>query len=158
MSEEREPETIPDSSEGSTLEWTVRLWQENPSRLWVIVVVAAFAGVIGLWALRHPLGFILGVGMIAMSTADFWMPMHFRLDSEGATRRVGPSVSSILWMDVQRVREDEVGAKLSPLSNPESRLEPFRGIHVRFSGNREAVIERIHREVGGECQISGPTN
>lgn len=158
MSEEREPEPGSDSSELATLAWTVRLWKDNPGRLGVIALTALVAAVAGLLALGHPLGALIGFAMIAFSTADYWMPVHFRLDHKEARRQLGPSVSSIAWTDVRQVREDEVGAKLSPLPNPESRLEPFRGIYLRFSGNRDEVMERIRKEVGEECKISGPKN
>lgn len=158
MDELREPESAANSSEGETYEWTVRLWKENPQRLGVIALTALIAGLFGLWALRHPVGFLVGVAMIGLSSADFWMPIHFQLTALEAKRRVGPSLSSIAWSDVQQVREDELGAKLSPLRDPSSRLESFRGVYLRYDGNREAVIQRIRSQVGESCKISGPKN
>lgn len=158
MSEEHEPLSESQSSELETLEWTVRLWKSNPQRLWVIVLAAVLAGAFGLLALKHPFGALVGIALIALSTADFWMPVKFKLDHQEARRTVGTSISAIAWTDVRQVREDDLGAKLSPLSNPDSRLEPFRGIYLRFDGNRDVVMERIRKEVGEECKISGPKN
>lgn len=158
MDELREPESAAHSSEGETFEWTVRLWKENPKRLGAIALTALIAGIFGFWALRHPVGFLVGVAMIGLSSADFWMPIHFQLTPQEAKRRVGPSLSSIAWADVQQVREDELGAKLSPLRDPSSRLESFRGIYLRYDGNRQAVIDRIRSQVGESCKISGPKN
>lgn len=158
MDELREPESAAHSSEGETFEWTVRLWKENPKRLGAIALTALIAGIFGFWALRHPVGFLVGVAMIGLSSADFWMPIHFQLTPQEAKRRVGPSLSSIAWADVQQVREDDLGAKLSPLRDPSSRLEPFRGIYLYFDGNRDMVMDRIQQQVDQECKIFGPKN
>lgn len=138
------------------LTWSVTLWKRDPPKLFAIAAVACVAGVIGFLALRSPLGIPLGIGMIALGTADYWMPIHHRLDAIGATRKVGLSVSSIEWKAILQVREEADGVKLSPLEAASSRLEPFRGVYLRFEGNRDEVMERIRGQVGGECKIFGP--
>ena len=140
------------------LSWSVALWKRDPAKLLVIASIASGAGVLGLIALKSPFGFGLGFIMIALATADFWLPIHHRLDGRGATRKVGLSVSTIEWSAIVQVREQQDGVKLSPLESASSRLEAFRGVYLRFDGNREQVMERIRREVGSECKISGPKN
>lgn len=158
MDEVREPETASSSSERETLEWTVRLWRRNPGRLAVVAFVALLAGVIGFWALRHPVGLLIGAAMIALSTADFWLPIRYQLTDVEAKRSVGFSHSAIPWSAIVQVREDDLGAKLSPLRDPASRLEPFRGVYLLFDGNREAVMQRIQQQVSDSCNISGAKN
>ena len=58
---------------------------------------------------------------------------------------------------VKRVIEGEDGVKLSPLAES-GRLSPFRGVFLRYSGNRETVLEYIRQSVGEECSISGEKN
>lgn len=140
------------------LVWSVKLWRRDPAKLLAIASIACVAGLMGLIALKTPVGLMLGVAMIALGTADFWLPIHHRLDAVGATRKVGLSVSTIGWSSILQVREDSDGVKLSPLDSAGSRLEPFRGVYLRFEGNREAVLERIRKQVGSECKISGPKN
>lgn len=140
------------------LTWTVRLWKRDPSKLYAIAGVSCVAGLLGLIALKGPIGVLVGIGMIFLATADFWMPLHFRLDETGATRKVGLSVSMIEWQAILQVRVDEDGVKLSPLASEGSRLEPFRGVYLRFDGNQNEVLERIRRRVGTECKISGTTS
>lgn len=120
--------------------------------------VAFLAGVFGLLVFRNPIGGLLGAAMIALSTADFWMPIRYRLTDVDARRSVGFSHSSIQWSEVAQVREDDLGAKLSPLRNPSSRLEAFRGLYMHFDGNRDAIMDRIRRQVSDSCNISGPKN
>lgn len=155
---ELEPTSTGKASQGTTLEWTVRLWKREPTRLLAIAAVACLAGVIGLLALKSLIGGVIGVLMIVLSTADFTMPIRFRLDGTGASRRVGFSVTSIPWDTVRSVRFDDIGAKLSPLEDPSSRMEAFRGVYLVFEGNQEDVLEVIRRHVGEACKISGPKN
>lgn len=154
----REPETASSSSERETLIWTVQLSKRNPGRLAVVALVALLAAVVGFWALRHPVGGLIGAAMIALSTADFWLPIRFQLTDTEVKRSIGFSHSALLWSDVAQVREDDLGAKLSPLRDPSSRLEAFRGIYLVFDGNRDAVMDRIQQQVSDACNISGPKN
>jgi hypothetical protein len=111
----------------------------------IVSAVAFVAFAIGVWLLHAPIGGVIGFGMIAGATADFWMPVHFSLDGTKASRRCGISVTSIEWSEVKRADISEEGVKLSPLEKSSERMEPFRGVYLRFDGNRDQVIEAIRR-------------
>jgi hypothetical protein len=135
-------------AEGAELQWTVRLYRRNPEKLVVIWAVAIVAAVAGFFYFKgNLLGALVGFLMIALSTTDFWLPLHFRLDGTGAHLRCGISVTSIEWEAVKRTYEVDNGIKLTPLATP-SRLEPFRGVRLRFDGNREEVLAAV-RNLGG---------
>lgn len=144
-----EPETTETTgAAGSELVWTVRLYKRQPEKLiviWAVAIVAAVAGYI--YFKGNIFGALLGFTMIALSTTDFWLPLHFRVDGTGAHLRCGISVTSIEWDAVKRTYEVDNGIKLTPLEAP-SRLEPFRGVRLRFDNNREEVLAAL-RTVGG---------
>ena len=123
--------------------WTVRLWQRNPQKLAGIMVAGMLGAMVGLWAFPGTVfGALLGFAFIAGATTDFWLPQHFTLDGTGARSRCGISVTSLEWEAVKRVYEMGDGVKLTPLDS-DTRLEPFRGIFLRYENNREQVLETI---------------
>lgn len=124
------------------LTWQVRLSARDPRRLYGVLlccVVAALAGVV----LFRSVGFaLIGFIVVAASTSEYWLPQSFKVDRNGATARYGMTITAINWADVKRVIPDEQGVKLSPLAG-DGRLNAFRGVYLRFNGNREEVLERI---------------
>jgi hypothetical protein len=128
--------------------WQVQVWQRDPAKLYGILLACVIAALAG-WFLFHQVGFsVLGFAAIAGATAEYWTPQKYKLDRNGATARCGISVTAITWSDVNEIFPDAGGVKLSPLSQ-ESRLSPFRGVYLRFSDNREEVLERIEHSRSG---------
>lgn len=127
-----------------SLEWEVRLGAHQPHRLLTVVFLALVAGTLGIALLGHWVFGVIGVLAILLSTAELFLSQHYSIDETGARRRIGLSVTEILWPNVKRVQLEPGGVKLSPLDS-ESRLEPFRGVYLRFSGNREEVLAKIRQ-------------
>ncbi len=135
-----------------TLEWTVRLWVHEPKKLGVILMVAILAACLGWVLLQAPIGVVLGFLFVGGATGDFWLPVHFKLNAENVSRRCGLSVTSMAWSEVKRAEATDLGIKLSPLALENSRMEPFRGVFLRFEGNAEAVREAIARYWGQDVR------
>lgn len=129
--------------------WRVRLADDNPSRLAVILLAAAAAGLVG-FALFHSLvSGLLGVLVIGGSTMEYWFGVTYRLDESGATSQNGPSVSKIAWSDVRQLIVNDHGVTLSPLEG-ESRLAAFRGVFLRPGPlGMDDLIEKL-KTYGGE--------
>ena len=88
------------------------------------------------------------------STTEFWLPIRYVMDQKGASLRCGISVSAIEWADVKRVLIEERAVKLSPLEG-DSRLDPFRGIVLRYGEQKDVVVDYIKRHVGDTCSTFG---
>lgn len=128
--------------EEPTLEWIVHLGKKEPGKVAAVVLVAGGAGLLSAFVFGNPLAFLIGFLAIFGSTAEFLLPVRFRLDARGASRRVGWSTAQIEWKDVQRVVEGAEGVKLSPLERS-SGLAPFRGVYLRFGSRREEILDLI---------------
>lgn len=88
-----------------------------------------------------------GMGLLALvllwlATRDYWLPVRYAVNEKGASVRYFGAVFEIAWERVKYVTVTPEGVKLSPLP-PRSRLEPFRGVYLRFTDNREQVLEAI---------------
>jgi hypothetical protein len=141
---------------GDAFRWSVRLSDKAPGKRWVVLGFALAAGLVGTVVYDSLLLGALGFAIILAATAEFWMGARYRIDEVGATARIGPSVSSIEWERVKRVEVGESGVKLSPLERSGTRLEPFRGVYLRFAPeDRERVLEAVRRHVEDDVRFLG---
>ena len=113
-------------------------------------MAACLLAAAGGWLLFHQiLTALVGFFVIALATAEYWMPQKYKVDKTGASARCGLSVTAIEWEDIKRVIPDEKGVKLSPLSS-DGRLSPFRGVYLRFADNEEVVLGRIQARMNND--------
>lgn len=126
------------------LEWSVSLGAEEPGKRLATLAAALVVGWIGVLVFQHVVFGLVGSLAILLSTSELFLPIHFRVDEKGASSRVGLSQTALEWGAVRRVLVGESGVKLSPLPAP-SRLDPFRGVTLRFAGNRDEVLAAIDR-------------
>jgi hypothetical protein len=123
------------------MEWSVRVGDSEPGKRLVILAVALIGAVVGFWLIGLG-GAIFGFGAIFFSAAEYFLPYKYRLTEEEASSKMGLSTSVIRWENVRRLIDVPGGVRLSPLAS-ESRLDAFRGVSLRFSGNRDEVLGKI---------------
>lgn len=136
-------------TEFESIQWRVRLSDNEPYKRWVILVVAVLAFFVGTFVYGKLLLGMLGSAMILAATAEFWLGTSYKLDSEGASSRTGLSLVKVLWTDVKRAVVTPVGIKLSPLEDA-TRLAAFRGVFLRFGREDRVRIENAVRMLGGK--------
>lgn len=105
----------------------------------MLTVVAAYVGYVFIQGI---LGAVVGVVVMIASTAELFFPVNYRLDSTEARSHCGFSVTALRWENVKRLIHTQDGVRLSPLEKS-SRLDAFRGVYLRFSGNRDEVLGKI---------------
>ena len=139
------------------LQWTVHLARRHPARaLAAVVLVAAAAVCAGIGFGGWWVGLLAG-GLLVVAISDFLFPVRYVMDAEGVSARGLVLRRRMGWGQVRRVKRDELGVKLSPLTRP-SRLEAYRGIYLWFEMNADEVMEFIARQmeaVGGDDCKSG---
>ncbi len=89
------------------------------------------------------------VGWVAISAvflfgslAPFFLPTTYSLDDDGISVRGPFGTTRRAWSALRSHRVGAQGVLLSPFSRP-SRLEGFRGIHLRFQDNRDEVMALV---------------
>lgn len=136
----------PSAAETILLEWTVHHFREDRKRaagivLAFFVVLATGWGLYQSWVLATA-----GVFLLLSATAEFLFPIRHRLTDRRALVQYGAARLEIRWDEVKRVLAGEHGIKLSPLQSA-SRLDPFRGVLLRFREqdgiSRERLLELI---------------
>ncbi len=96
----------------------------------------------------------LAVGILLSGVHDYWLPTRFRLSPAGAQIRHAFLLRQKSWAQFRAYYEDNNGVLLSPFARP-SRLDTFRGMYIRFAGNRESVVAYVQRHVHRENPTEG---
>ncbi len=125
-----------------TLQWQVHLLRLQPQKAWGAGAVMLFASVLTGVAFRSAGMGLLALVLLWLATREYWLPVRYYVNEKGAGVRYLGAAFDITWERVKYVTVTPEGVKLSPLP-PRSRLEPFRGVTLRFADNREQVLEAI---------------
>jgi hypothetical protein len=121
------------------------LRDDYPRSVALVAIVAGISVAVGVsfeaagWAAFSAL--VLGI-----SLARYFAPTDYTLDGEGVRARFLGRERRRPWSEVRGVYPHRDGVHLSPFARP-SPLDPFRGIYLRFAGNRDAVLAICERHV-----------
>lgn len=141
--EDLQPTVLEESEAvGLPYEWEYRMGEKHPEKRYPVFVIAFVAGVFGYVVMRNPLAFLVGFGAVMLSTMELFLPMKFRIDEAEAHSSLGLSRSVIRWENVKRAWVIDGVVYLSPLTKP-SRMDAFRGVRLRTSGNGEGLLVKI---------------
>lgn len=138
---------LPDNS--TRIAWTVHLARQEPLKgalaLGMLVAVAC----IGTTTVG-PYTALVACIISILSLRDFLFPVSYQVSAEGARMRGLLRKAEVSWDDVRNCYLDDSGIKLSPFDR-QSRLETFRGLYLRFGGNREQVILAVRELRRDRC-------
>jgi hypothetical protein len=123
------------------LSWTVHLACTQPAKSIVSVAFICAATTAGCFV-AGPFAAGLVAAALVASLADFLFPVRYVITRDKASCKMLAKGTEIRWADVKRCYLDNCGVKLSPLDRV-SRLEAFRGVYLRFAGNKDEVIEIV---------------
>ena len=80
------------------------------------------------------------------SLSSFFLPTKFKMDGDGIHIKTVSGQRSYNWNRFRSFYPDRHGVLLSPFTRP-SRLENFRGVYIRFTDNRNEVLNRVERMI-----------
>ena len=133
-------------AEESALSWCVRLSARQPKRRKQIgaAVLAVFAGSVLMF---HSLWLGLAPALaLLFSVSEFVFPIRYTLTPQSVSVRHGLTILEIRWADVRHAYLTDDGIKLSPLRAKNSRMEPLRGVFLRFGDrDRDEIIAAVRR-------------
>lgn len=79
----------------------------------------------------------------------FFLPSEYQIDAEGVTARTIWARQQMRWNETRRFLFDSRGGFLSTRAQG-SMLDLFRGMHLVFGEDRDAVIGEIRTRIGRE--------
>jgi hypothetical protein len=128
------------------LTWRIHLAARQPAKAGVAVGCVLFTVVCAHFSLHNPWLTLASGLLLVSSVADFLFPVRYTLTTTGAEVRGLASSHVLAWRSVRRCYQDAEGLKLSPLPRL-TRLERFRGVYLRFAGNREEVLAVVQEQL-----------
>jgi hypothetical protein len=89
--------------------------------------------------------------LLSLSVLPYYTRTHYRLDHTGVVARGLIGVYRRPWSEIRAHFAHPDGVLLSPLDRP-SRLAYTRGVFLRFSDNRNEVLERVEAYLGRQSR------
>jgi len=137
---EAAPPTLP-------LEWSAWPAREKPLlSLGLTVLLIAIWVAVG-YIYREAVWVLLAVILLLGAVAPFFVITRYRLDEEGVSMKRYVTTMKKRWEELRSYYPDKNGVLVSPFAKP-SRLENFRGVYLRFGGNREKVLAVLEQNIG----------
>jgi hypothetical protein len=128
------------------LSWRTHPARRHPGKATAVLLLHAVLCVL-IAQYSGSLGFALVLTLVLfLSVSAYFFPVQYTLSAHGV--RVKTLVNSFdrPWSTFRSHWPDKNGVLLSPFPY-RSRLENFRGLFVRFDGNREEVLSFVKRFV-----------
>lgn len=136
---------------------TVLKWSSHPVKkkalISILLIVLLFVVWLVVYLATSSL-FLTGLSVVIMlgSLSSFFMPTHYELDQEKIKIRFFLTKREREWSTFRSFYVDKNGVLLSPFAKP-SRLENFRGIYVRFSQNKDQVVDFVKSKIERQKSI-----
>lgn len=128
------------------IEWRSLPAKEEPRKTAYLIAFIVFLGV-GLYYTWGVWWTLLGMFLLVVNILPYFLPTTYVMNDRGVYKK-GFFVTQFRgWESIKSYYVDKYGVLLSPFDKP-NRLENFRGMYVRFKGNKEQVIEFIRKKVG----------
>jgi hypothetical protein len=127
-----------------TLAWKVHLLREEPSRVLLIAPVVLASLLVSYIIFHSLLSPAVALLLFTCALSDYVFPVRYEITDRGASARTLTGRASVTWDRVKKYYLDDRGIKLSTLGRP-GRLEAYRGVYLRFGGNRDEVIRAVRR-------------
>ena len=126
------------------LAWKVHLLREEPSRMLLIAPVVLASLLVSYILFQSLLFPAVALLLFTCALSDYVFPVRYEITDRGASSRSLTGRTFVEWDRVKKYYLDDRGIKLSTLGRP-GRLEAYRGVYLRFGGNRDEVIRAVRR-------------
>ena len=133
---------------GAELAWTSHPLKQSRRKSLLLAGVMALTGV-AIYLNTGAVSWALGsMGLLALGVHDFVLPTRYRMTTEAAESRILGMRRTKRWSALRSHYADHNGVLLSPFPKP-SRLDTFRGLYIRYSGNSDEVLAFVRDRLQG---------
>ncbi len=129
------------------LEWSVWPARERPLLSFGLIVFLFAVWVAVGYFYREGVWVLLAIVLLSGAVAPFFVVTTYRLEEQGVSVKRYFTTTKKRWEELRSYYPDKNGVLVSPFAKP-SRLENFRGVYLRFGGNREEVLAVLKANIG----------
>ncbi len=138
---------LEENSPPLSLEWKVWPAKERPLLSFGLIVFLFAIWVAVGYFYREGVWVLLAFVLLSGAVAPYFVITRYRLDEEGVSIKRYVTTMKKRWEELRSYYPDKNGVLVSPFAKP-SRLENFRGVYLRFGGNREKVLAVLEQNIG----------
>ena len=138
---------LEENSPPLSLEWSVWPAKERPLLSFGLIVFLFAIWVAVGYFYREGVWVLLAIVLLSGAVAPYFVITRYRLDEEGVSIKRYVTTMKKRWGELRSYYPDKNGVLVSPFAKP-SRLENFRGVYLRFGGNREKVLAVLEQNIG----------
>lgn len=129
------------------LQWTCHPIKHKPILLTIFVVLFLTLLVALVYHWTDSLVFTLIAALVLWgSLSQYFLPVSYKFSEQEVTVKYTTHKLTKTWNLFRSFYVDKNGVLLSPFVRP-SRLENFRGLYVRFSGNKDEVLALVRARI-----------
>ena len=125
------------------MHWHVHLYAQQRDKALPLICGSLAGSVLVGYSLHQAILGVLAFILLFMSTRDYWLPVRYWLDENGAHMSTFLARYDIAWSRVKYISATDDGRlRLSSVPRT-SRLAPFRGVELRMPSDRQQVMQAI---------------
>ena len=133
------------------LTWVVHPLRHQHNKTFILLCVLALTATFVYMSTASIGWTFLGVLVLLFGVIDYLVPVTFKLTDKGVESRMLIYRRQRPWSMLRSFYTDKNGVLLSPFPT-RSRLDTFRGLYIRFDGNREAVLAIVRERLGQDAE------
>ena len=131
---------------GPVLAWKCHPARRSMPRTGLVILFLVLLFFFLVWYTGSPGFSVVLMVVMFLTLSAYWFPTRYTLTHEGVTVKTIVNTYERAWSLFRSYWPDKNGVLLSPFPY-RSRLENFRGLFVRFEGNRDEVVAFVKRYV-----------
>ncbi|UCB52552.1 MAG: hypothetical protein JSV10_00170 [Candidatus Zixiibacteriota bacterium] len=126
-------------------------WSSHPVKKKTVVSILVVLFLLVIWLVVYVTTssiLLTGLAVIIMlgSMSSFFLPTIYELDQKKVRIKFFLTKREREWSSFRSFYVDKNGVLLSPFAG-RSRLENFRGVYVRFSRNKDQVVDFVRSKI-----------
>lgn len=126
------------SDKRGVLAWTsLPVRDDGPKALVLIMLIVAISAGIG-WSFASVAWAAFSLAVLVTALRQYFVVSHIVVDEAGVQVRSVFGCQRRLWSELKSYYPQPDGVFLSPFEQ-RSRLDPYRGLFLRYRGNKDAV-------------------
>lgn len=134
------------------LSWISHPLKKSKKRALYLILALFLIWSLVFWATAYSWVFLfLAVVILMSSLSPFFFPTRFELTEDKVRVFFLAVKKEKAWSEFRSYYPDKNGVFISPFAKP-SRLENYRGIYLRYEGNKETVLNFVKSKINYQPQ------
>lgn len=121
-------------------------------RVTVLTTVFVVICIVAVWLISYSV-LLTGLGVLILfgSLSGFYFPTRYYFYDDHLIVKTTTQALRKEWSQYRSYYPDKNGVLLSPFTHP-TRLENFRGLYIKFAGNRDKVMNIVKAKIDVEAE------